>query len=78
MSKRKTSTLGDLAAGADHGRRVVMSCGQLDGPFLAALARVRIQPALGSDPGCDAPTASWGEGVDQVKGADDATSHRLP
>ena len=56
MSKRKTSTLGELAAGAAAGRRVVASVGQLDGAFLAALQRVNL--AAG-----DVPASTWGEGV---------------
>ena len=40
MSRRKAPTLATLADNAAAGRRVVASSGQLDGPFLAALAKV--------------------------------------
>ena len=56
MSRRKTDNLGDLAAGAAAGRRVVASVGQLDGAFLAALQRVNL--AAG-----DVPASTWGDGV---------------
>lgn len=58
MSRRKTDTLGDLAAGAAHGRRVVASVGQLDGAFLAALAKVQLAATTEGT-----PVSTWGEGV---------------
>ena len=63
MTRRRVDTLGDLAAGAGQGgRRVVCSVGALDGPFLAALAK--LQPIAGSDRGC---VSTWVDGIgDQV------------
>ena len=68
--RRKVDTLGDLAAGADTGRRIVLSVGSLDGGLLAALANVRIVaiPDDGSEP------STWGDGVNhglQAEGGDD-------
>ena len=55
MSKRKTDNLGALAAG----RRVVVSAGTLDGPFLAALAKVQISLQTENSPS----PSTWGDGV---------------
>jgi NCAIR mutase (PurE)-related protein len=63
VSRRKTSNLGTLAAG----RRVVVSAGTLDGPFLAALAR--ILPAAGSD----VPTSTWADGVNGISKSDSSS-----
>jgi len=57
MSKCKPPTVADLAAGAAHGRRVVMSAGSMDGAFLAALAKVGLAGADG------AVTSTWADGV---------------
>lgn len=65
MTRRRLD-LARAAAAADGGKRVVLSCGSLDGAFLAALAKVRVIPA-GS-----VPTSTWGPGVDQGQGAADA------
>ncbi len=68
VSRRKTDTLGDLAAGAAAGRRVVASVGQLDGAFLAALQRLQLAP-LGDQ------VSTWADGIGdnhlQVKGGTD-------
>jgi len=58
VSRRKPPTFGDLAAGAAHGRRVVASVGQLDGAFLAALAKVQLASTTDGT-----PVSTWGEGV---------------
>jgi hypothetical protein len=54
--RRRVTTLGELAAGAAQGKRVVLSVGSLDGVFLAALAKLQLRPA---GPG----TSCWAEGI---------------
>lgn len=60
MSRRKAPTITNLADGAAAGRRVVVSVGTLDGPFLAALAKVRLVPN-----GNIGDPSTWGPGVHQ-------------
>ena len=60
MSRRKAPTITNLADGAAAGRRVVVSVGTLDGPFLAALAKVQLLP-IGTTDGDQVST--WGDGV---------------
>ena len=55
MSKRKPPTVATIAAG----RRVVLSAGTLDGPFLAALAKVQLSTQVDNS----APVSTWGDGV---------------
>ena len=65
MSRRKVDRLANIAAG----RRVVLSAGTLDGPFLAALQRLQLAPL-----GDGAVVSSWAAGIGdnhQVKGNDD-------
>lgn len=54
MSKRHD--LARVADAAAHGRRVVLSAGALDGPFLAALAKVGLAAA-------DGAVSTWADGV---------------
>ena len=63
MTRRRLD-LPRAAAAADAGRRVVCSVGSIDGQLLAALRNVKIV--------ANANASTWGDGVDQVKGVDDA------
>lgn len=63
MSRHKTSAIADLATRADAGRQLVVSVGSLDGPFLAALAKVKM-PTFTNISG--APSA-WSEGIATAK-----------
>ena len=69
VSKRKTNNLGTLAAG----RRVVVSSGSLDGPFLAALQRLNFSPTGETD----APVSTWADGVNQGTQNDMATDKSI-
>lgn len=60
MSRRRAPTLATLADNAAAGRRVVLSAGTLDGPFLAALQRLNL---LTNAENSGDSASTWAEGV---------------